>query len=260
MATLFSAQGLGKRSAGRVLFSGLTFGIEDGERLGLIGANGVGKSTLLKIILGSEKADQGNLSMRRGLQVGYIAQEDEFPEGMSVEEVLRGALQTTTLDEAERAMRVEVALAQCDFPDRAQSVSTLSGGWRKRLAIAEQLIREPDLLLLDEPTNHLDLEGVQWLETLLSEASFAVVVITHDRYFLENITTRLMDLNPAYADGCLVVNGSYSEFLEAKAAYLVAQGVEPGDRGVRSAFDVVPTLVSLLGDQPPAHLSGKSLV
>ena len=78
--------------------------------------------------------------------------------------------------------------------------------------------------MLDEPTNHLDLEGVQWLETLLSEASFAVVVITHDRYFLENITTRLMDLNPAYADGCLVINGSYSEFLEAKAAYLVAQG------------------------------------
>lgn len=224
MATLFSAQGLGKRSAGRVLFSGLTFGIEEGERLGLIGANGAGKSTLLKIIFGAEKADQGALSMRRGLQVGYIAQEEDFPAGASIDDVLRAALESTTLDEAERAIRVEVALAQCDFADRTQKVATLSGGWKKRLAIAEQLIREPDLLLLDEPTNHLDLEGVEWLETLLAEAHFAVVVITHDRYFLENTTTRLMDLNPAYAEGCLVVNGSYSEFLEAKAAYLVAQG------------------------------------
>lgn len=224
MATLISAQGLGKRSAGRALFSGLTFGIEEGEQLGLIGQNGAGKSTLLKVLAGLEKPDTGTLSVRRGLQIGYVAQEEDFPEGATVEGVLHAALATTTLDEAERATRVEIALAQCGFARREQLVTTLSGGWKKRLAIAEKLIREPELLLLDEPTNHLDLEGVEWLEALLLNANTAFVVITHDRYFLENVTTRLMDLNSAYADGYLAVNGSYSDFLEAKAAYLVAQG------------------------------------
>lgn len=224
MATLLSAQGIEARSAGRALFAGLTFGIEDGERLGLIGPNGTGKSTLLKALAGLGELSAGTISARRGLQIGYVAQDESFIGEQTVEQALLSALSGTTLDEAERATRVEIVLAQCDFPDRNQTAALLSGGWKKRLAIAQQLIREPDLLFLDEPTNHLDLQGVEWLEGVLESPAFAFVVITHDRYFLENVTTKLMDLNSAYAEGYLAVNGGYSDFLEAKAAYLAAQG------------------------------------
>jgi ATP-binding cassette subfamily F protein uup len=224
MATLLSAQGIEARSGGRTLFTGLTFGIEDTERLGLIGPNGAGKSTMLKALAGIGDLSGGTVSMRRGLQVGYVAQDEAFEGDQTVEQALFAALDGTTLDETEKVMHVEIALAQCDFADRNQKAAQLSGGWKKRLAIAQQLLKEPDVLFLDEPTNHLDLQGVEWLEEILENPPFAFVVITHDRYFLENTTTKLMDLNSAYAEGYLSVKGGYSEYLEAKAAYLLAQG------------------------------------
>ncbi|WP_309710458.1 ABC-F family ATP-binding cassette domain-containing protein [Armatimonas sp.] len=224
MATLLSAQGIEARSGGRTLFTGLTFGIEDTERLGLIGPNGAGKSTMLKALAGMGDLSGGTVSMRRGLQVGYVAQDEAFEGDQTVEQALFSALDGTTLDETEKVMHVEISLAQCDFPDRNQKAAQLSGGWKKRLAIAQQLLKEPDVLFLDEPTNHLDLQGVEWLEEILENPPFAFVVITHDRYFLENTTTKLMDLNSAYAEGYLSVKGGYSEYLEAKAAYLLAQG------------------------------------
>jgi ATP-binding cassette subfamily F protein uup len=223
MAVLLSCQALTKSYGARPLFRDISLGIGDGERLGLIGPNGAGKSTLLRILAGEEKQDSGTLSPRRGLRTAYIAQEDVFPPGATVESVLVAALAGEALDATEREVRIEIALARTDFADRAQAVDALSGGWRKRLSLARALVREAELLLIDEPTNHLDLEGVLWLEGLLQEASFAFVLISHDRVFLENVAKRVVELHPQYAEGFLSVSGTYSDFLVQREDYLSAQ-------------------------------------
>jgi ATP-binding cassette subfamily F protein uup len=115
-------------------------------------------------------------------------------------------------------------LGRAGFVDFEAPISILSGGWRKRLMIAEGLVQRPDVLLLDEPTNHLDFGGIQWLESLLQAAAFACVVVSHDRYFLENIASEIVELNRVYVDGLLRVKGNYSRFLEKKEGYLEAQG------------------------------------
>src|SRR5205814_807050 len=152
-----------------------------GERLGLLGANGSGKSTLLKILAGLETPNAGIVSTRRGLRLGYLAQDESFAAGMTVETALAGALEGSPLDERERALRVSGMLQSSGLRQPDLPVATLSGGWRKRLAIARELIAAPDLLLLDEPTNHLDLEGILWLERSLRNARFAYVLVSHDR-------------------------------------------------------------------------------
>ena len=223
MSVLISCQSLGKSYSARPLFANISFGIEEDERLGLIGPNGSGKSTLLKVLAGLEKPDSGTVSARRGLRIGYVPQEEAFAPGQSVEAVLSEALAGEAMDERERATQIEITLARVGFIDREQRVENLSGGWRKRLAIARALIRRPDLLLMDEPTNHLDLEGVLWLEGLLKQAPFAYLVVSHDRYFLENVARRVVELNPAYSEGYLSVNGAYSDFLLVREEYLSAQ-------------------------------------
>lgn len=223
MSVLLSCQSLCKSYSARPLFQNISLGVEDTERLGLIGPNGSGKSTLLRIWAGLESPDSGTLSVRRGLHLGYVPQDEAFAPGATVEAVLHEALASSTLDDTERAVAIDTMLARMEFADRAQTADTLSGGWRKRLALAQALIREPDLLLLDEPTNHLDLEGVLWLEKLLQSAPFAFVLVSHDRAFLQNVTNRLVELNPAYADGFLSVQGRYSDFLTRREEYLDAQ-------------------------------------
>jgi ABC transport system ATP-binding/permease protein len=227
MATLLSVQNLTHTHGSRALFRSLTFGIEEGDCIGLIGPNGAGKSTLLQLLAGEMLPTGGLVSQKRGLNVAYVAQETVFRPGATVEQVLQEALVSTTLDdtndEIEKSIRVERMLAQGQFADRTQVATTLSGGWQKRLAILCGLILEPDVLLLDEPTNHLDLHGVEWLENILQNARFAAVLITHDRAFLENVTTRLMDLNSLYAEGFLSVNGTYSDFLLARLTYQQGQ-------------------------------------
>src|ERR1700678_1264900 len=116
------------------------------------------------------------------------------------------------------------AKAPAGFPDADLPTASLSGGWKKRVAIVEGLVQEPDIMLLDEPTNHLDLAGIKWLETLLQNAQFACVVVSHDRYFLENIASDIVELSRMYSDGFLRVKGTYTKFLEAKEEYLHAQG------------------------------------
>jgi ATP-binding cassette subfamily F protein uup len=137
--------------------------------------------------------------------------------------VITEALQRAEVPEKERASRVAEPLGRAGFTDLDTPTEALSGGWRKRLAIVEGLVQAPDVLLLDEPTNHLDLAGIQWLETLLQNAPFACVVVSHDRYFLENIATAVVELALSYENGFLRVNGNYSTFLEAKEEYLHAQ-------------------------------------
>ncbi|MBK7208567.1 MAG: ABC-F family ATP-binding cassette domain-containing protein [Elusimicrobia bacterium] len=190
MSTLISCQGLTKTYGARPLFEGLSFGVFAGERAGLIGPNGAGKSTLLKILAGLEKPDEGELAVRRGIRVGYLAQQDRFAEGedISVGAELALALGGLGLEDYEIDIRVEDGLAGSGFA-ADQRVKALSGGWRKRLAILSQVIRRPDLLLLDEPTNHLDVAGVLWLEQLMAGVDFSFVVVTHDRRFWKRCAT-----------------------------------------------------------------------
>ena len=223
MAVLLSCQSLTKAYGARPLFRDISLGVDENERMGLIGPNGAGKSTLLRIFAGEEKPDEGTVSARRGLRTAYIAQEDLFRAGATVESVLTDSLAGEHLDEVEREVRLEVALNRVGFARRDQAVETLSGGWKKRLSLARALVREAELVLIDEPTNHLDLEGVFWLEGLLREASFAFILISHDRVFLENVTTRIVELHPQYAEGFLSVSGTYSAFLMQREEYLGAQ-------------------------------------
>src|SRR5947209_1489262 len=139
MAVLISCQDLRKAYCARPLFEGLTFGIADDERLGLLGANGSGKSTLLRLLAGRETPDAGILSARRGLRLGYVAQDDSFPDGGTVETTLAAALEGSTLDERERALRVSEMMQSAGFRQADLGVPLLSGGWRKRLAIARDL-------------------------------------------------------------------------------------------------------------------------
>ncbi len=226
MSLLLRAQSLQKAYGLRQLFDGISISFDEGERTGLIGPNGSGKSTLLKIIAGLELLDSGTLTTRRHLRLGYVPQEDEFDARQTVQQVMVDSLPDPSLDEHVRLTQVSILLDQIGFKEPQQPVATLSGGWRKRLSLARQLVGQPDLLLLDEPTNHLDLEGILWLEKLLQNAPFSFLLVSHDRYFLENVTNRVVELNRVYADGYLSVNGTYSDFLVRREEYVKAQNAQ----------------------------------
>jgi ATP-binding cassette subfamily F protein uup len=214
---LLSIESLTKSYTSHPLFENLSFAIAEGDHIGLVGPNGSGKSTLLKILAGVEEPDSGTRAARRGIRIGYVPQDPVFTPGKSVEDVLREALHDEhALDDYEKASRIARALGKAGFTDRSLATDALSGGWRKRLAIARELALEPDVLLLDEPTNHLDVEAILWLESLLRTEPEAFVVVSHDRYFLENVARRMLELNRIYAGGLLQVDGRYSDFLEKR--------------------------------------------
>ena len=226
MAILLSCQNLSKSFGVRPLFEGLSLGLFEGERTGLIGPNGAGKSTLMRILAGLDTPDGGTLSLRRGLRVGYLAQRDRFDEaegGLTVRGAVTAAVADLGLEDWEVDIRVENGLEQAGFADHEQKVASLSGGWRKRLAILSQVAREPDLLLLDEPTNHLDLEGVLWLEGFLQDLSFPFLVVTHDRRFLQRVCNRIIELNKQYEDGHFSSKGNYADFLEKREELFTLQ-------------------------------------
>ncbi len=214
---LLTCERLTKSYTSRPLFNDLSFSLFEGDHVGLVGPNGSGKSTLMKIVAGVEEADSGNRAVRKGVRIGYVPQDPVFAHGKTIEEVLLEGLENDhILDDYGKQNRVAVALGKSGFMDRTQDTATLSGGWRKRLAIARELAREPDVMLLDEPTNHLDVDAILWLEGLLKSEPKAFVVVSHDRYFLENTARRMLELNRQYADGLLQVNGHYSDFLERR--------------------------------------------
>ena len=181
---------------------------------------------MLEILAGRVKPDTGDVAVRKGTRLSCVSQLSDFAAGDTVLSVVERALQSAAVPQSERAGRIAETLGRVGFTDRKVLATTLSGGWRKRLAIAESLVQHPDVLLLDEPTNHLDLAGIAWLEGLLRNAPFACVVVSHDRYFLENVASEVVELNRLYADGLLRVAGNYSTFLEAKELYLHAQRKE----------------------------------
>jgi len=223
MPPIIAAQGLSKRFGAEPLFQEISFTLSEGERIGLIGPNGSGKSTLLEILRGRVAPDTGEVAIRRRTRLASVTQNSEFPLGATIRSVIEAALDRADVPEKERAARIAEPLGRAGFTDLDVPTAALSGGWRKRLAIVEGLVEAPDVLLLDEPTNHLDLAGIEWLESILLDAPFACVVVSHDRYFLENVATAVVELARSYENGFLRVDGNYSTFLEAKENFLHAQ-------------------------------------
>lgn len=219
MAVLLNVHSIEKSFAAKTLFHKLSFGIETGQRVGLIGPNGAGKSTLLQILAGVEKVDSGSVTLSRGLRLGYLRQNPAFTD----EETVFDAVISGSEDpyEAETLGLASQLISRLELNDREagedRRVSELSGGWKKRVALARELIKKPDLLLLDEPTNHLDLMSILWLEKyLLQNTEMALLMVTHDRLFLQKTCNVIFDLDPKNPEGILKFTGPYAEYLDYK--------------------------------------------
>lgn len=223
MANLLSARTISKSYSTRRLFDGVTLHLEEGERLGIIGPNGAGKSTLLKILAGLETADDGEITKKRALRLWYVPQESVFPPELSAIEAVVASIGG---DELEAEVAASIALSKLGFESFDQPFGELSGGWQKRVAMACGLVHDPEVMLLDEPTNHLDLEAVEWMENFVLNAKMSMLFVTHDRRFLENCSSRILELAPSYPDGAFEVSGNYTEFVRRKEAFLVSQEAE----------------------------------
>lgn len=250
MAIDLQIEGLSKRFGDLELFSGISFTVEERKRIGLIARNGKGKSTLLKIVAGDEPADEGKITLRNGLRVGYLEQEPDFNGNLTVIEAClqRNSEKAQLIARYEQAMQAgDTAALQplmeemdrldaWDYEHRAkqvldklkitrfnQPVKELSGGQKKRIALAAVLIEQPDLMILDEPTNHLDMAMVEWLEEYLSRLSGSLLMVTHDRYFLDNVCNEIIEIddNTIYR-----YKGNYSYFLQRREERLQNKAAE----------------------------------
>ncbi|MGQ0628667.1 MAG: ABC-F family ATP-binding cassette domain-containing protein [Phycisphaerales bacterium] len=222
-----SARNLTKAVDSKRLFTGISLTVEDGERVALIGPNGSGKSTLLKILARADEPDEGEITRRKGLRTSYVPQSESFDDSATALSVVTDSALAARLphihDRHEAELAAELLLARLGPLDAAARCGTLSGGQKKRLAIACGLVQEPHLLLLDEPTNHLDVMGIEWLGEMLRTAPCACVFVTHDRTFLEETATRIVELSQAYAEGTFSVTGDYTAFLRRKTEFLEGQ-------------------------------------
>ncbi len=250
MAIDLQIEGLSKRFGDLELFTGISFTVEERKRIGLIARNGKGKSTLLKIVAGDEPADEGKITLRNGLRVGYLEQEPDFDGNLTVIEAClqRNSEKAQLIARYEQAMQAgDTAALQplmeemdrldaWDYEHRAkqvldklkitrfnQPVGELSGGQKKRIALAAVLIEQPDLMILDEPTNHLDMAMVEWLEEYLSRLSGSLLMVTHDRYFLDNVCNEIIEIddNTIYR-----YKGNYSYFLQRREERLQNKAAE----------------------------------
>ncbi len=239
---ILSAENLSKRYGPRLLFENFSFGMAQGEKVAIVAPNGSGKSTLLKAIAGVEPADTGQVVFRSGTRVGYLPQDPIFPEGLSLKEAIMQSdspIQAAVLayetalenpddgDALQAAMelmdrhqawdfeaRVQEVLSRLGIDNSSIKVEAASGGQRKRAALAKVMLEEPDLIILDEPTNHLDLESIEWLEQWLASANFTLLMVTHDRYFLDRVCTDILEIDRSEL---VRYTGNYSYFLEKKA-------------------------------------------
>ncbi len=227
MAVLLSIHELKHAFPHQTLFEGLTFSISSGEKIALIGQNGAGKSTLMKILMNEVDADEGTVSRSKGLKVGYLSQVPTFPSGISVHDAIMGTTQMggnhiehnwEITGPAEEAMS-RLNLKQYEH----MLVEDLSGGWQKKVALARELAQQPEVLLLDEPTNHLDIESILWLEDWVKQSDLCIVIVSHDRAFLQNTAKRVIEIDKRNPNGILSVEGTYEEFLKIKADYVEGQ-------------------------------------
>ncbi len=222
-AVLLGGQGLSKAYHARRLFKNLSIAVHEKDRLGIIGPNGAGKSTLLRILAGLEETDDGEVAVKRNLRMVYVPQVPQFPKDKTCAEIIEAAIRDSGVDEDDASVRAAVIMGQLGFDDPQKKIGELSGGWVKRVSLAASVAQQPDVMLLDEPTNHLDLEGIIWLEKLLTSANFAWVMVSHDRYLLERTVVRIAEINATYPDGVFLSEGSYSSFLDKRIEYLANQ-------------------------------------
>ena len=265
-------EGLTKSFGDRVLFADIAFGLSEGERVGLIAKNGTGKTTLLNIIAGDESYDSGTITFRNGIRVGYLRQLPVFPAEITVLQACFATDSeiTRTIREYESAMahndtarletlvnrmeqlkawdyeqRVKQILSQLKINDFDQPMGQLSGGQQKRVALANVLIAEPDLLILDEPTNHLDLEMTEWLEDFLSHSRVCLLMVTHDRYFLDRVCNRIVEID---SRALYTYKGNYSYYLEKRQVRIEARNAE-----IDRANNLLRTELDWMRRQPQAR-------
>lgn len=205
------------------LFDQLSFGIHEKQKIALLGPNGAGKSTLLKILAEQEPPDQGEISPRKNLTMAYVPQEDQFDANVSILEAACQKLIEFGLDPNEVEVQASIQLSIVGFESFDKKISTLSGGWRKRLSLAIAFAKEPELLLLDEPTNHMDWDGILWLEGQLKNFKNAFMIVSHDREFLRNQCEQFMEINRLYKSGYFSIESSYEDFLTKKEDYIKTQ-------------------------------------
>ncbi|MCC6138131.1 MAG: ABC-F family ATP-binding cassette domain-containing protein [Bdellovibrionaceae bacterium] len=223
MAILISVNNIEKTMGSKLLFEGLSLGINEGEKVGLIGPNGAGKSTLLKLLAGVDKPDKGEVNRRRHLNIAFVAQEPLFESDSGAKDYLIKRLQALGMDAFDAEIKACMSLSLAGFEDLDVMIHTLSGGWKKRLALSLAIAQEPDLMILDEPTNHMDWDGILWLETWLKSFRGSILLVSHDRTFLDNITNRIVEIHRLYQDGYLSFDCSYHEFIEKKEEYIKVQ-------------------------------------
>lgn len=220
MEILLTCQNLQKYYGAKLLFDDLSFSVHSQDRIGMLGPNGSGKSTLLKILYDLEPLTEGKIAKKTGLKIAYVPQEETFlPQ--PIFDILF-ALKPSHYEDFEFERIVEDFIEKCGFPNKDQKANSLSGGYQKRLSFAKAWIQEPDLMLLDEPTNHLDLDTLFWLEETLDQLSCALIIVSHDRYFLENTCNKIIEINRRYPKGCFIVDGKYHEYLKRKEDYFAA--------------------------------------
>ena len=201
-------QHLTKSFGARVLFEDISFSIAEGQRVGLVARNGTGKSTLLSIIAGNESDDEGSIIYRNGIKVGFL---EQIPYLDDNETVLDACFNHN--DDEEKILKAKQILTQLNITDLSQKTGNLSGGQKRRVALANVLITEPDLLILDEPTNHLDLEMIEWLEKFLSRGNKTLLMVTHDRFFLDKVCSIILELDN---NNIYTYKGNYSYYLEKR--------------------------------------------
>lgn len=206
-------QSLGKRIGDRVLFEDISFTINEREHVGLIAKNGTGKSTLLSILAGEEGYDEGRIIFRNDIKIGYLEQTPTFPKDSTVMQAVAVKGQKAHESEEKTELRAKQILTKLKIYDYDQKTSELSGGQVKRVALAKILINEPDMLILDEPTNHLDLEMIEWLENYLSRTTMSILMVTHDRYFLDRICSSIIEMDDSRL---YFYKGNYSYYLEKR--------------------------------------------
>lgn len=220
--SFLQVNGLTRSVGDRVLFSDVSFGIAEGQHVGLIAQNGTGKTTLLNILAGRDSADEGTVVFRNGIRIGYLEQQPRYPMEMTVREAAHWHLRLSEMDEEEQ-QQVEVKsariLTKLRIDDLEQPLSQLSGGQLKRVSLANVLTLEPDFLILDEPTNHLDLEMIEWLENYLSRSSMTLLMVTHDRYFLDRVCGLILELDN---QSLYAYRGNYQYYLEKRQERIAA--------------------------------------
>lgn len=219
MKPYLQVENLTKSYGDRLLFDSVTFGVNEGDKIGLIAKNGTGKSTLLRILSGVEAPDSGTVTFRNGLRVGFLAQLPEFERGKSIMDNLLITVKPEEHEEWGLEDRIRQMLSQLGIDDPSQLVDHLSGGQIKRVALAQVLLGNPDLLILDEPTNHLDLETVEWLENYLSRMRVTLLMVTHDRYFLDRVCNKIIEIDMRQI---FTYEGNFDMYLRRRAERIEA--------------------------------------